>query len=50
MFLVVTGGEDKGCQMAEFDPFLSLDYARVEGVAGAIKGKEGIKFCSVAEL
>ena len=30
----------QGCQMAKFDPFLSLDCARVEGV--------GIKFCSVA--
>ena len=33
---------------AEFDPFLSLDCARVEGVGGAIQGKEGIQFCSVA--
>ena len=30
----------KGCQMAKFDPFLSLDCARVEGV--------GAQFCSVA--
>ena len=38
------------CQMAKFDPFLSLDCARVEGVGrgGAVQGKEGIKFCSVA--
>ena len=40
--------ERHGCQMAKFDPFLSLDCARVEGVEGAIQGKEGIKFCSVA--
>ena len=37
----------QGCQMAKFDPFLSLDCARVEG-KGAIQGKEGIKFCSAA--
>ena len=37
-----------GCQMAKFDPFLSLDCARVEGLGGAIQGKEGIKFCSAA--
>ena len=35
-----------GCQMAKFDPFLSLDCARAEG-RGAIRGKDGIKFCSV---
>ena len=37
-------------QMAKFDPFLSLDCARVEGVGarGAIQGKEGIKFCSAS--
>ena len=29
----------QGCQMAKFDPFLSLNCARVE---------EGIKFCSAA--
>ena len=37
----------QGCQMAKFDPFLSLDCAGVEG-GGAIQGKEGIKFGSVA--
>ena len=46
-----TGGHNQGCQMAKFDPFLSLDCARVEGVGlgGATQGKEGIKFCCVAE-
>ena len=40
---------NQGCQMAKFDPFLSLDCARVEGVGrNPRKGKEGIKFCSVA--
>ena len=38
----------QGCQMAKFDPCLSLDCARVEGVGGTIQGKTGIKFCSVA--
>ena len=40
----------QGCQMAKFDPFLSLDYARVEGVGAdskVIQGKEGINFCRV---
>ena len=38
------------CQMAKFDPFLSLDCARLEGggAQGTIQGKEGIKFCNVA--
>ena len=34
----------QGCQLAKFDPFLSLDCPRW----GIIQGKEGIKFCSVA--
>ena len=38
----------QGCQMAKIYPFLSLDCARVEGMGGAIQGKQGIKFCSVA--
>ena len=38
----------QGCQMAKFDPFLSLDCAGVEGVGAQSKGKEGIKFCNVA--
>ena len=41
-------GAEQGCQMVKFDPFLSLDCARAEGVGGAVQGKEGIKFCSVA--
>ena len=40
------GGKVATCQMAKFDPLLSLDCTRVEG-GGAIQGKEGIKFCSV---
>ena len=34
----------QGCQMAKFDPFLSLDFARVDWVEGAIQGKEGSNF------
>ena len=41
--------QTQGCQMAKFDPFLSLDCTRVEGVGAQSKeGKEGITFCSVA--
>ena len=39
---------EKGCRMAKFDPFLSLDCARVEGVGA--QSKEGIKFCHLATL
>ena len=38
--------EVQGCQMAKFDPFLGLRQGGGRG--GAIQGKEGIKFCSVA--
>ena len=31
------------CQMANFDPFLSLDCAGLEGERKAIHGNEGIK-------
>ena len=37
----------QGCQMVKFDPFLTLDCARLEG---AIQGKEGIKFYHLATL
>ena len=30
--LLALPGMGQGCQMAKFDPFLSLDCARVEGV------------------
>ena len=50
-----SGRGTQGCQMVKFDPFLSLDCARVEGLGAqgggcgsAIQGKEGIKFCCVA--
>ena len=40
----------QGCQMAKFDPFLSLDCARVEGVGrNPRKGRDQILQRSVAE-
>ena len=36
--------DNHGCQIAKFDPFLSLDQGGGRG--GGIQGKEGIKFCS----
>ena len=39
-----------GCQMAKFDPFLSLDCARVEGVGrNPRKGRDQILQRSIAE-
>ena len=43
---MITSGTDQGCQMAKFDPFLSFDCARVEGVG---KGRDQILQHSVAE-
>ena len=34
----------QGCQMAQFDPFLSLDCARVEGVGAQSKERKGSNF------
>ena len=34
----------KGCQIAKFDPFLSLDCARVEGVGAQSKERKGSNF------
>ena len=40
----------QGCQMAKFDPYLSLDCARVEGVGrNPRKGRDQILQRSVAE-
>ena len=36
--------ETQGCQVAKFDPFLSLDCARVEGVGAASKERKGLSF------
>ena len=38
------GGQ--GCQMAKFDPFLSLDCARVEGVGAQSKERKGSNFAA----
>ena len=35
---------DQCCQMAKFDPFLSLDCARVEGVGAQSKERKGSNF------
>ena len=40
----IGGGDDQGCQMAKFDPFLSLDCARVEGVGAKSKERKGSNF------
>ena len=45
---LLQGTPGQCCQRAKFDPFLSLNCARVGGRGGAIQGKEGIKFCSAA--
>ena len=34
----------QGCQMAKFDPFLSLDCARVEGVGAQSNERKGSNF------
>ena len=50
--VVVVGGCPcgQGCQMAKFDPFLSLDCAPHTLHPGAIQGKERITFCHLATL
>ena len=48
-FLEECSSYTHGCQMAKFDPFLSLDCAPALH-PGAIQGKEGIKFCYLATL
>ena len=40
------GGNQQGCQMAKFDPFLSLDCARVEGVGAQSKERKGSNFAA----
>ena len=39
-------GDSQGCQMAKFDPFLSLDCARVEGVGEQSKERKGSNFAA----
>ena len=36
----------QGCYMAKFDPFLSLDCARVEGMGAQSKERKGSKFAA----
>ena len=36
----------QGCQMAKFDPFLSLDCARVEGMGAQSKDRKGSNFAA----
>ena len=36
----------QGCQMAKFDPFLSLDCARLEGVGAQSKERKGSNFAA----
>ena len=36
----------QGCQIAKFDPFLSLDCARVEGVGAQSKERKGSNFAA----
>ena len=36
----------QGCQMAKFDPFLSLDWARVEGGGAQSKERKGSNFAA----
>ena len=38
--------EEHGCQMAKFDPFLSLVCARVEGVGAQSKERKGSNFAA----
>ena len=41
-----TASKHQGCQMAKFDPFLSLDCARVEGVGAQSKERKGSNFAA----
>ena len=40
------GACGQGCQMAKFDPFLSLDCATVEGVGAQSKERKGPNFAT----
>ena len=37
---------NQGCQMAKFDPFLSLDCGRVEGAGAQSKDRKGSNFAA----
>ena len=38
--------QNQGCQMAKFDPFLSLDCARLQGVGAQSKERKGSNFAA----
>ena len=40
------GSDEQGCQMAKFDPFLSLDCAGVEGEGAQSKERKGSNFAA----
>ena len=40
------GDGGQGCKMAKFDPLLSLDCARVEGVGAQSKERKGSNFAA----
>ena len=42
----IRGPWGQGCQMAKLDPFLSLDYARLEGVGAQSKERQGSNFAA----
>ena len=44
--LLTTACANQGCLMAKFDPFLSLDCARVEGVGAQSKERKGSNFAA----
>ena len=44
--IAMDGRRKQGCQMAKFDPFLSLDCARVEGVGAQSKERKGSNFAA----
>ena len=44
--LALGGEPEQGCQMAKFDPVLSLDCARVEGVGAQSKERKGSNFAA----
>ena len=48
--VTVTATGEQCCQMAKFGPFLSLDWAGMEGVGAQSKERKGSKFFHLATL
>ena len=46
MPILTFAGWQRCCQMAKFDPFLSLDCARVEGVGAQSEERKGSNFAA----